>query len=149
VVDAGTGAVVPPPDDAAALRSAQVFLSGANGVLQGRTQDDRWTHSASLDPHRPLIKVLMDDSASSLLYISSTTAEVVMDVPRHQRYWNYVGAWLHWVYMLREGSKTLCGAGWSSASRHWEPSPPLPVPWWASGDGASTVATNLEPRPVP
>ena len=105
VVDAGTGVVVPPPDDAAALRSAQVFLSGANGVLQGRTQDDRWTHSPSLDPHRPLIKVLMDDSASSLLYISSTTAEVVMDVTRHQRYWNYVGAWLHWVYMLREGSK--------------------------------------------
>lgn len=105
VVDAGTGAVVPPPDDAAALRSAQLFLSGANGALQGRTQDDRWTHSASLDPHRPLIKVLMDDSASSLLYISSTTAEVVMDVTRHQRYWNYVGAWLHWVYMLREGSK--------------------------------------------
>ncbi|MEN2385502.1 PepSY domain-containing protein [Comamonas sp. A7-5] len=105
VVDAGTGVVVQPPDDATALRTAKAFLSGANGVLQGRTQDDRWTHSASLDPHRPLIKVLMDDSASSLLYISSTTAEVVLDVPRHQRYWNYVGAWLHWVYMVREGSK--------------------------------------------
>lgn len=105
VVDAGTGAVAPPPDDATALHSARAFTSGANGVLQGRTQDDRWTHSALLNPHRPLIKVRMDDSASSLLYISSSTGEVVMDVPRHQRYWNYVGAWLHWVYMFRDGSR--------------------------------------------
>jgi uncharacterized iron-regulated membrane protein len=105
VVDASTGVVAPPPDDVTALRSAQMFLPGANGVLQGRTQDDRWTHSALLNSHRPLIKVLMDDSASTLLYISSTTGEVVMDVPRHQRYWNYVGAWLHWVYMFREGPK--------------------------------------------
>lgn len=105
VIDAITGAVAPAPDDATALRSAQAFLAGANGVLQGRTQDDRWTHSALLNPHRPLIKVLMDDSASSLLYLSSATGEVVMDVPRHQRTWNYVGAWLHWVYMFREGPK--------------------------------------------
>lgn len=105
VIDASKGAAAPAPDDLTALRSAQAFLAGAHGVVQGRTQDDRWTHSALLNPHRPLIKVLMNDSASTLLYISSTTGEVVMDVPRHQRYWNYVGAWLHWVYMFREGPK--------------------------------------------
>ncbi|MEB5966978.1 MULTISPECIES: PepSY domain-containing protein [Comamonas] len=105
VVDATTGVAVPPPDDATVLRSARAFVPGANAVLQGRTRDDRWTHSAQLNPHRPLIKVQMDDSASSLLYISSSTGEVVMDAPRHQRYWNYVGAWLHWVYMFRDGSR--------------------------------------------
>ena len=105
VVDATTGALAPRVDDAAALRSAQAFVPGFAAVLGGRTLDDRWTHSGLLDAHRPLIKVQMQDPAATLLYVSSTTGEVVMDVPRHQRYWNYVGAWLHWVYMLREGSR--------------------------------------------
>lgn len=105
VVDATTGVLAPRVDDAAALRSAQSFVPGFTAALDGRTQDDRWTHSGLLDAHRPLIKVQMQDPAATLLYVSSTTGEVVMDVPRHQRYWNYVGAWLHWVYMFREGSR--------------------------------------------
>ena len=105
VVDATTGALAPRVDDAAALRSARGFLPGIAAALDGRTQDDRWTHSGLLDAHRPLIKVQMQDPAATLLYVSSTTGEVVMDVPRHQRYWNYVGAWLHWVYMFRDGSR--------------------------------------------
>lgn len=105
VVDAASGHMAPLPDDAAAARSAQAFLPGANGVLLGQTPDDRWTHSGLLDPHRPLIKMQMDDPESTLLYVSSVTGEVVMDVPRYQRLWNYVGAWLHWVYMFRDGSK--------------------------------------------
>lgn len=105
VVDATTGSASPPVDDGTALRSARAFLPGVDGVVLDRTQDDRWTHSGLLDPHRPLFKVQMDDAAATLLYISSTTGEVVLDVPRHQRYWNYVGAWLHWVYMFRDGSK--------------------------------------------
>lgn len=107
VVDATTGAVAPPVNDATVLHSAQAFLPGAAGTLQGRVEDDRWTHSGLLDPHRPLFKVQMDDAAGRLLYVSSATGEVVMDVPRLQRHWNYVGAWLHWVYMFRDGSRDL------------------------------------------
>ncbi|EKT4077485.1 PepSY domain-containing protein, partial [Stenotrophomonas maltophilia] len=29
------------------------------------------------------------------------TGEVVLDAPRVQQRWNYVGAWLHWLYFLR------------------------------------------------
>ena len=105
VVDAATGAVAPPVTDTVAMHSARTFLPGATGTLQGRVDDDRWTHSGLLDPHRPLFKVQMNDAAGSLLYVSSSTGEVVMAVPRVQRYWNYVGAWLHWVYMFRDGSK--------------------------------------------
>nr|WP_255662660.1 PepSY domain-containing protein [Acidovorax sp. D4N7] len=105
VVDAVTGAPAPPVDEALALRSAQAFVPGFPGAVVGRTHDDRWTHSGLLDAHRPLIQVQMQDPARTLLYVSSTTGEVVMDAPRRQRYWNFVGAWLHWVYMFREGSK--------------------------------------------
>jgi len=105
VVDATTGAAAPPVDTAVALRSAQAFLPGAAGQVLGRTQGDRWSHSGQLDAHRPLYRVQMHDAAQTLLYISSTTGEVVVDVPRYQGYWNYVGAWLHWVYMFRDGAK--------------------------------------------
>jgi hypothetical protein len=52
----------------------------------------------------------MGDAAHTLLYVSSTTGQVVMDAPRAQRMWNYVGAWLHWAYMFRDRS---IDPGWS------------------------------------
>lgn len=103
-VDALTGLRAPPVDDAAALASARAFLPGHAATFAGRTDDDRWTHSGRLDAHRPLFRVQMHDPAATLLYISSTTGEVVMDAPRAQRTWNFVGAWLHWVYLFRDGS---------------------------------------------
>ncbi|HDS1525780.1 TPA: PepSY domain-containing protein, partial [Stenotrophomonas maltophilia] len=35
------------------------------------------------------------------VYVSSHTGEVVLDAPRVQQRWNYVGALLHWLYFLR------------------------------------------------
>jgi uncharacterized membrane protein len=35
------------------------------------------------------------------MYVSSHTGEVVLDAPHVQQRWNYVGAWLHWLYFLR------------------------------------------------
>lgn len=105
VVDALTGRRAPTVDSAAALDSARSFIRGKAALYAGQSGDDRWTHSARLDPHRPLFKVQMADADATLLYVSSSTGEVVMDAPRAQRYWNVVGAWLHWLYLLRDGSK--------------------------------------------
>ena len=89
---------------AAALAAAQAFLPGAKAAYIGKLHEDRWTHSRGLDPHRPLHVVQMDDADHTLLYLSSVTGEVVINAPRTQRLWNFVGAWLHWVYPLRERS---------------------------------------------
>ncbi len=105
VVDALTGRRAPPVDTAQALASARAFRPGAAAHDAGSVVDDRWTHAGALDAHRPLFKVQMDDPQSTLLYVSSTTGEVVMDAPAAQRRWNVVGAWLHWLYMLRDGSR--------------------------------------------
>lgn len=105
VLSAITGMAAPAVDEAAALRSAQAFMPGAAGAVRAQVMDDRWTHSGLLDPHRPLFQVQMQDEARTLLYVSSATGEVVMDAPRQQRYWNFVGAWLHWLYMFRDGSR--------------------------------------------
>ncbi|WNQ37926.1 hypothetical protein PVZ87_19320 [Bordetella pertussis] len=63
--------------------------------------EDAHTHTRTLDEHRPLYVFEMDDPARTRLYVSSSTGEVVRDAPRLERGWNYVGAWLHWLYPLR------------------------------------------------
>ena len=130
-LDARTGTLLPPTDPATALASAQVYLeqgglshpssssalpassprqpspAGAQEtpgkpLYQGITVEDAHTHSAAMDLHRPLHKVLLPDADHTLLYISGTTGEVVRDAPRLERGFNYLGAWLHWLYLFRD-----------------------------------------------
>ena len=61
----------------------------------------RHTHSRALDPHRPLHRVDAADPDHTRLYISSATGAVVLDATRAERAWNYVGAWIHWLYPFR------------------------------------------------
>jgi len=99
-IDAVSGA--PYADSAAqALASARSFVHGGGAVYAGQVAEDRWTHGRALTPHRPLHVVEMDDPAATRLYLSSSTGQVVLDAPRAERLWNFVGAWLHWLYMLR------------------------------------------------
>jgi hypothetical protein len=100
-VDPVSGAVQTTVDGEAALRAARLFLPGAAAHDEGAVWEDRWTHSGGLNPHRPLHRVQMDDDAHTLLYVSSRTAEVVMQAPRAQRWWNFAGAWLHWLYVFK------------------------------------------------
>lgn len=130
-LDARTGALLPPTDPATALASAQVYLeqggpsptsstttrpatsprqpspasaqdTPGKPLYQGITVEDAHTHSAAMDLHRPLHKVLLPDAEQTLLYISGTTGEVVRDAPRLERGFNYLGAWLHWLYLFRD-----------------------------------------------
>ncbi len=100
-VDAVSGArLVAGP--AQALAAARAFMHGAGGEYAGLVDEDRWTHSRSLNPHRPLHVVDMRDEAATRLYVSSATGQVVLDAPRAERLWNFAGAWLHWLYMFRD-----------------------------------------------
>lgn len=101
VIDAASGNVQTPVDKELALAGAQAFMPGTAAQHAGIVNEDRWTHSRSLDPHRPLHVVDMHDGASTRLYVSSATGQVMLDAPREQRLWNFAGAWLHWLYMFR------------------------------------------------
>ena len=70
----------------------------------GLVEEDAHTHSAALDMHRPLHHVQLHDAAGTQLYVSSRTGEVVRDATRSERGWNYLGSWLHWLYMFRGGA---------------------------------------------
>jgi len=59
---------------------------------------DQWTVPNGLDPHRPLYRISLNDDPGTELYVSSTTGEVVRDTTRRERWWNYAGSVIHWIY---------------------------------------------------
>ena len=101
-VDAISGTAAGRTDARAAIAAARSFKPGAGAHYMGLVDEDRWTHSRALNPHRPLHVVDLGDEASTRVYVSSATGQVVLDAPRAERYWNFVGAWLHWMYMIRQ-----------------------------------------------
>lgn len=82
--------------------TAQKFLQ-TDGEYLGSVNEDAWTHSRALDGQRPLHKVQMHDANNTLLYVSGVTGEVVRDATGTERFWNWVGAWIHWLYPFRGG----------------------------------------------
>lgn len=104
VIDAATGAVLASVDEPLALASAAAYGGPETpAAYEGTLAEDAFTHSRALDTHRPLHRVRLGDAQDTVLYISGATGEVVRDAPRTERLWNYVGAWIHWLYPLRGG----------------------------------------------
>ena len=102
VIDARTGLRLPAPGTREALHSAIRHAGGQVSVRYlDQIHEDAFSHSRALDPHRPLHRVRLDDDARTQLYISGQTGEVVRDATRTERRWNYLGAWLHWLYLFR------------------------------------------------
>ena len=66
--------------------------------LVGLIERDQWTVYASYHPHRPLFHFAMDDSPGTEFYVSSTTGEVVQMTTFRQRFLNWMGAVVHWLY---------------------------------------------------
>jgi len=105
VIDANTGAMTDQVTPTLALASAAAFASpGVSATYLDTIDEDAFTHSRGLDAHRPLHRVQLHDNASTLLYVSGSTGEVVRDAPRAERLWNYAGAWIHWLYPFRGGA---------------------------------------------
>lgn len=100
-VDAVTGEVPPHFGAAHALRAAARFAPDALPRLLETLEQDIFTVSRALDPHRPLHLVALDDAAGTELYVSSRTGEVVRDSTRSERAWNWAGSILHWFYPLK------------------------------------------------
>lgn len=100
VFDARTGLPLAPPDAERWHRVAAAWAPGLPVRMLGSVQEDAWTHSRALDPHRPLQLFSVGDD---WLYLSGVTGEVVRDAPAFERRWGWLGAWLHWLYPLRGG----------------------------------------------
>jgi hypothetical protein len=102
-VNAQTGKPVSVVTQSWAVANAWQFNGNTSLYYQGLLDEDMWTHSRALDPHRPLYRIVSNDKAKTWLYLSSQTGEVVLDASAQERSWNWLGAWLHWLYPLRGG----------------------------------------------
>jgi uncharacterized membrane protein len=102
-VDAASARRIEGVPAAAALEAASAFGGGAAASYVDEVHEDAWTHSKALDPHRPLHRVQLADERSTLLYVSTRTGEIVRDATGTERTWNWVGAWIHWLYPFRGG----------------------------------------------
>ena len=108
VMDLAEGRVLGGLDEPAArsiaTTAALTFGLAGQPVLRGRIERDQWTVYASYHPHRPLYHFAMDDAPGTEFYVSSTTGEIVQATTTHVRFWNWLGAVVHWLYptMLRQ-----------------------------------------------
>ncbi|MDH0100930.1 PepSY domain-containing protein [Stutzerimonas stutzeri] len=109
-VDARSGRRIERIGPAEALASARQFTQGAEVRLLDQVEEDAWTRNHALARERPLYRVQADDAERHLLYVSSHSGLVVRDASAHERAWNLLGAWLHWLYPLRE---VMPKAAWS------------------------------------
>lgn len=66
-----------------------------------RIQLDQWTVSAGLDSYRPLHRIHANDAAKTILYVSDKTGQIVRDTHRTERFWNWLGSTIHWIYPLQ------------------------------------------------
>ena len=87
-----------PASALAAVQHSGFASGGALATYDGTVDVDQWTVSAALDEHRPLYRVSIGDARGTVVYVSSTTGEIVRDTHRTERFWNWLGSTLHWIY---------------------------------------------------
>jgi hypothetical protein len=66
--------------------------------VTGPLDYDQWIVHQQFDPYRPFYRVRLDDPERTDLYVSALTGEVLQRTTARQRFWNWCGAVLHWIY---------------------------------------------------
>ena len=86
--------------------TAREFELTGQPELLGVIDQDQWTVYSIYHAHRPLFHFSVDDSLGTEFYISSTTGEVIQMTTSKTRFWNWIGAVVHWLYptILRQNT---------------------------------------------
>lgn len=96
-VSALTGARLGPAGSAEAARTAAAFGRATVAGID-RIALDQWTVAGGFDRHRPLWKVALAGPGGRVVYVSSTSGDVVLDTDVRERLWNWLGSVPHWIY---------------------------------------------------
>lgn len=97
-VFADDGSVLQGVEPAQAIAAAQQFSSIPYIRYRGLIERDQWTVPNGLNPYRPLHHLALEDKAGTELYVSDRTGEIIRDTTRTERFWNWCGAVVHWLY---------------------------------------------------
>jgi uncharacterized iron-regulated membrane protein len=90
-----------PESAIAAARQSAFAAEGAEPSYDKLVDLDQWSISAGLNRFRPLHRVKLNDPAGSVLYVSNSTGQIVLDTHRNERFWNWLGSIVHWIYPLQ------------------------------------------------
>ncbi len=96
-----TGRVEAPSEEAARDVAAGYARSHGLEVLHATTERvdyDQWTVSGDYDSDRPLFRVALNDTAGTVLYVSSIGRDIVLVTTQRIRLLNYFGSVAHWIY---------------------------------------------------
>ena len=86
-------------DAEAIVQDAATRLAGPAAIVSADTIDeDQWT-VGRYRRDRPLYRFTFGDSERSIIYVSSTTGQIVLHTTSTQRFWNWLGAIPHWFYL--------------------------------------------------
>ena len=86
---------------AAALEAARHSGFAGDGIqprYDALIDIDQWTVSSVLHPERPLHRIHLDDADGTVLYVSDRSGQIVRDSNRRERFWNWLGSTIHWIY---------------------------------------------------
>jgi hypothetical protein len=94
------------PSDAEKIATLYAQNSGLTSQINvseylASIEMDQWTVYGGFNEHRPLHKVSLNNAEGTILYISSSTGEVLRDTHRWERMWNWVGSTIHWIYPMQ------------------------------------------------
>jgi vitamin B12 transporter len=96
-VYADTGASVRGIDPAAAERiTARITGARSPRFMETVETIDQWTLTNSLNQHRPLHRVALDNEAGTEVYVSAWTGEIVMRTTARERALAWIGPIVHW-----------------------------------------------------
>ena len=92
------GSVLHGVEPARAVAAAQHFSGVSRLRYLGLIEWDQWTVPNALNPYRPLHRIALEDAAGTEVYLSDRTGEIIRDTTRAERFWNWCGAVVHWLY---------------------------------------------------
>jgi hypothetical protein len=111
-----------------ARQVASAFQRAVPIRVEGPLTYDQWTVAEEFDPYRPFFRLTFADPASTQVYVSARTGEVLQRTAASQRFWNWLGANIHWIYF---SALRIHGSIWER------------VVWWVSMVAVLSTAAGV------
>ncbi|GJD56166.1 PepSY domain-containing protein [Methylobacterium dankookense] len=128
IVSARDGRMIAGADADLARAVASHHPAARDPAVLDEIARDLWTVHQRYDGARPFHRVALGDAAGTELYVSAVSGEIVLDTSRHERFWNWLGAVPHWLYLTPLRARTELWRG---------------VVLWLSGICVLSAATGL------
>jgi len=107
---------------------AMAFQGSYAPTTAWRASYDQWTVAQEFDAFRPFYRVAFNDREGTMLYVSARSGEVLQRTEASERFWNWCGANIHWIYF------SALRAHWTAWDR---------VVWWLSLTGLLTTLAGV------